>query len=233
MAKQKPNKSRAPSSHTFENFKFEPMTQAQAEAAHDFGQGNNLVLSGYAGTGKTHLDCAFALEGLMTKQFKKIQLFRSAVSTRDIGHLPGTEEQKLEVYEKGFRNTFNSLLNRGDGYAMLKSNGSVNFNSTSFERGVTYYNTIVIVDEFQNLTWHEIDTLVTRLHSTSRIILCGDTRQSDIALNKSGFAMLTRVIEKIPQYFRHTEFGIEDIVRGDMIKQWIIAQEEIHKDDGN
>lgn len=225
MAKQKPNKSRAPSSHTFENFKFEPMTQAQSEAAQDFDAGHNLVLSGYAGTGKTHLACAFALEGLMNKQYKKIQLFRSAVSTRDIGHLPGTEEQKLEVYEKGFRNTFNSLLNRGDGYAMLKTNGSVNFNSTSFERGVTYNNTIVIVDECQNLSRGEVYTLATRLGKSSRIIFCGDFRQCDLR-KFDGMSFLMNVAESMPDWFAVTDFSAEDIVRSPFVKEWIIRSEE-------
>lgn len=225
MAKQKPNKSRAPSSHTFEHFNFEPMTQTQAEAQMSFDEGKNLVLSGYAGTGKTHVAAAFALQGLMDKKFRKIQLFRSAVSTRDIGHLPGTEEQKLEVYEKGFRNTFNKLLGRGDGYAMLKADGTVNFNSTSFERGVTYDNTVIIVDECQNLTKGEIYTLVTRLGKSSSIILCGDFRQCDLK-RFDGMSFLLKVSESMTEWFGIHDFDKEDIVRSPFVKNWIITAEE-------
>lgn len=214
-------------SNLFEHFHYAPKTQTQAEATHDFNTGSNLVLSGYAGTGKTFIAIALALESLQKKEIKRIHVFRSAVASRDIGFLPGREDEKMSVYEKAIRNIFNQLLKRGDGYEILKNQDQVSFNSTSFERGVTYKDAIVIVEEVQNLTFHEIDTLVTRLHSSSRIILCGDTRQSDLPKSKSGFDKMKRVVCKLPQYFKHHEFGIDDIVRNDMIKAWIIAADEI------
>lgn len=219
------------SSPLFERFKFEPMRQTQAEAKFSFDEGHNLLLSGYAGTGKTFLACAFALEALRSKQVEQIHIFRSAVPTRDIGFLPGKEDEKIKVYEKALRNIFNQLLCRGDGYEILKNQDLVTFNSTSFERGVTYKKSVLIVDEVQNLTFEEIDTLVTRLHTSSRIILSGDTRQSDLSKSRTGFTKAAKVIEKIPKYFRHHEFGIEDIVRNEMIKAWIIAADDLHNDE--
>lgn len=215
----------------FENFFFEPKTQTQAEAKFDFEDANNLVLSGYAGTGKTFLAIALALQALKDKKIKQIHIFRSAVATRNIGFLPGDEAQKVSVYEKALRYLFNQLLKRGDGYEILKNQDLVTFNSTSFERGVTYSNSVIIVDEMQNLTFQEIDTLVTRLHSSSRIILCGDTRQSDLPANMSGFPKLVRTVDKIPEYFRHHSFGVNDILRNDMIKAWIIAADELGESD--
>lgn len=212
----------------FENLNFEPLTQTQSEALYGFEDGYNLVLTGYAGTGKTYLAIALALKALSTKQIKKIHIFRSAVASRDIGFLPGTEADKIAVYEKAIRNIFNELLRRGDAYDILKNSGVVTFNSTSFERGVTYKDAIVIVDECQNLSFQEIDTLVTRLHSSSRIVLCGDTRQSDLAQSRSGFGQMVRVVEKVPKYFSHHSFGVDDILRNEMIKAWIIAVEELY-----
>src|SRR5690606_17745889 len=120
----------------FENFYFEPKTQTQSEAKQDYEVGYNLLLSGYAGTGKTFLAIALALQALREKKIKKIHIFRSAVASRDIGFLPGNESEKIAVYEKAIRNIFNQLLKRGDGYDILKNQELVTFNSTSFERGV-------------------------------------------------------------------------------------------------
>lgn len=223
MAK-KPSKISMP---LFDNYYFEPKTQAQAEAKFDYEDGYNLILSGYAGTGKTYLAVALAIKDLIEKKAKKIHIFRSAVASRDIGFLPGREDEKMAVYEKAIRNIFNQLLKRGDGYEILKNQELITFSSTSYERGVTYKDAVVIVDEIQNLTFQEIDTLVTRLHSSSRIILSGDTRQTDLPQSKSGFVRAARVADKIPQYFKHTVFGVDDIVRNDMIKAWIIASEEL------
>lgn len=212
----------------FENLSFSPKTQTQAEASHGFDDGYNLVLSGYAGTGKTFLAIALALEALKNKEIKKIHIFRSAVASRNIGFLPGTEADKIAVYERAIRNIFNELLRRGDAYDILKNSGVVTFSSTSFERGVTYKDAIVIVDEVQNLSFEEIDTLVTRLHHSSRIILAGDLRQSDLSQSKTGFSRMIRVVDKVTKYFRHYSFGIDDILRNDMIKSWIIASEEMY-----
>lgn len=227
MAK-KPSKISMP---LFENFFFEPKTQTQSEAKHEYENGYNIVLSGYAGTGKTFLAIALALDALREKKIKKIHIFRSAVATRDIGFLPGREDEKIAVYEKAIRNIFNQLLKRGDGYEILKSQELVTFNSTSFERGVTYKDAAIIVEEVQNLTFQEIDTLVTRLHGSSKIILCGDTRQSDLPASKSGFVKMAKVVDKIPQYFKHFSFGVEDILRNEMIKAWIIAADELYQDE--
>lgn len=214
------------SSPLFDNFRFEAKTQSQAEAQFDFEDGQHLVLTGYAGTGKTYIAIAFALRALQLNQIRKIHIVRSAVSSRDIGFLPGSEEQKLEVYEKAIRAIFNKLLKRDDGYECMKYAGLVSFGSTSFERGLTYDNTCIIVDEFQNASWRELDTLVTRLGNSSRIIFSGDTRQSDLRDSQSGFQRFVRIVAKMPEHFALHEFGINDIVRSAIVKAWIIASED-------
>jgi len=225
MAKPRHQKKAPASNPLFDNFRFEPKTQTQAEAQMDFDEGLNLVLSGYAGTGKTFIAIAFALQAYLRKEINHIHIVRSAVSSRDIGFLPGTEAQKLEVYEKAIRAIFNKLLRRDDAYDCLKNAHIVTFGSTSFERGMTYDGTCIIVDEFQNASFQELDTLVTRLGGSSRIIFAGDTRQSDLKNHQSGFAKLVRVAGRITSRFSHQQFGVDDIVRSGLVRDWIIAVE--------
>jgi len=227
MAKNHRHQKKAPASDPlFDNFRFEPTRQTQAEAQMDFEEGLNLVLSGYAGTGKTFIAIAFAMQAYLRKEINHIHIVRSAVSSRDIGFLPGTEAQKLEVYEKAIRAIFNKLLRRDDAYDLLKNKHIISFGSTSFERGMTYDGTCIIVDEFQNGSFEELDTLVTRLGASSKIILCGDTRQSDLSQHKSGFHRFVRVAKRCSNRFALHEFGIDDIVRSGLVRDWIIAVED-------
>jgi phosphate starvation-inducible PhoH-like protein len=211
----------------FDGLKFEPQSQTQAEARNDFeDEGKHLLLTGYAGTGKTYLAVALALKLLRDGEIKQIRVFRSAVSSREIGFLPGTEEEKLAVFEHAIRPIFNELMRRGDAYDLLKNKDMLVFESTSYQRGMNYKDTCLIVDEVQNLSWTEIDTLVTRLHDSSRIILMGDSRQADLRDSQSGFARMTRVVERILHRVAHHKFGIDDILRGGLVKDWIVATEK-------
>jgi phosphate starvation-inducible PhoH-like protein len=221
---RKDKKKSSSSSPLYDNFRFEPLRQVQAEAQMDYENGKNLVLTGYAGTGKTFIAIAFALQALLRNEIRHIHIVRSAVSSRDIGFLPGTEAQKLEVYEKAIRVNFNKLLKRDDAYECLKHAGVVSFGSTSFERGLTYEGTCIIVDEFQNCGKNEINTLVTRLGKGCRVILCGDTKQCDLR-NAEGFNFILNTAKKIPDWFACHNFEIEDIVRSGFVKAWIIATE--------
>lgn len=210
----------------FDNFHFEPKTQTQAEAILDFESGKNLILSGFAGTGKTYLALALALREVIEGRSRKIQIFRSAVCSRDIGFLPGTEEEKMQVYEKAIKFLVNKLLKRDDAWDCLKYMHVVHFASTSFERGVSYDDTIVIVDEFQNLSSEEISTLVTRIGKGSRIIFSGDTRQCDLPRHQSGFEKLVRISDKLSNWFGHQSFGTDDVLRSPFVKAWLIAEED-------
>lgn len=207
------------------DFNLKPLTQSQSDAIQDYKDGYNLLLTGYAGTGKTFLALGLGLYSLSQGEIKSICVFRSAVPSRNIGFLPGNEAEKIASYEKAIRKNFNKLLRRGDGYDILKTKGVVKFESTSFQRGETYDDTLVIVEEVQNLSWQEIDTLVTRLGKNSRIILAGDTRQTD--LRDTGFYTMRKVIDKMKDDFSHIDFGVEDIVRSDFVKNWIISSSEV------
>lgn len=212
--------------HEFDFFQFHPKTQSQAEAAYEFRQGQNLLLSGYAGTGKTYLAISLAIELVKKGEAKSICIFRSAVPTRDIGFLPGTEDEKMAAYEKSVKQLFGKITKNDTAYSTLKSRGVVGFGSTSFERGMTYDDCVMIVDEVQNMTFEEINTLITRLGDTSRIILSGDFRQSDIN-GYSGFHKAVKIIDRMPSTFTHIDFEINDIVRSGLVKDWIIACGEL------
>jgi phosphate starvation-inducible protein PhoH len=158
-------------------------------------------------------------------------IIRSIVSSRDVGFLPGTIKEKMAVYEEPYRGIFSELFGRGDAYEVLKNKGIVEFCSTSYLRGTTLNNTFVILDEFQNCNYEEIRTILTRLGKNTRIFLCGDTRQNDLYRSKydvSGMEEIVSVLETMKE-FDIIDFGVEDIVRSDIVKSFIIAEEEYLK----
>jgi phosphate starvation-inducible PhoH-like protein len=184
----------------------------------------NLVLSGFAGTGKTFLSSYIAYSDVFDGKYDKIVYMRSAVPTRNIGFLPGNEKEKVEVYEAPYIDIATELLGRGDAYEILKKKSIIHFMSTSFIRGVTLRNAVIIVDETQNMTYHELDSLITRLGDNCRVIFCGDIRQSD--LYKNGFEDFYKVIRSMNE-FDFIEFEKEDIVRSELVKSYIIKKDEV------
>lgn len=198
------------------------------EKAHEyFREGHNLLLHGYAGTGKTYLAMAMALKEVLSEHYKKVVIVRSAVPTRDIGFLPGTAKKKMEVYEQPYKNICNELFNRGDAYEILTNKFMCEFIPTSYIRGTTLNNAIVIVDEINNMTFHELDSVITRAGYNTRMIFCGDYRQSDLSMTNqlSGIAQFMDILQYIPS-FKSVDFGIDDIVRSGLVRDYIIAKAE-------
>ncbi len=157
-----------------------PMTETQNIVFRSFYD-NHLLLHGIAGTGKTFISLYLALKEMLEYgTFKKIYIVRSAVATRDVGFMPGTLDEKLRVYEQPYREIVNNLLSRGDAYDILKSKNVIEFMSTSFIRGLTIDNAVVIVDEIQNLSFAELDSVITRVGEGTKIVFCGDFRQTDL-----------------------------------------------------
>ena len=203
---------------------FSPITENQATSYKAFKQGKHLIHTGYSGTGKTYLACAFAAEALNSADIMSIRIMRSAVASRDIGFLPGTEAEKMAAYERPYVDTFNTIFGRGDAYSLLKQKGILTFESSSFQRGMTYKNTFIIVDEIQNMTFQELYSIVTRISEGSRLIFCGDTRQTDLAKG-SGFDRFASAAGALPQWFSCIDFGIKDIVRHDLVRDFIMQVE--------
>lgn len=210
----------------------QPKTLNQEITFEAYDTGNHLLLHGIAGTGKTFISMYLALDQLFNNnyatEYNSITVIRSVVPTRDIGFLPGRESEKIGVYEDPYRCICNELFERGDAYDILKHKGLVRFMSTSFVRGLTLRDTIVIVDEVNNMTFHELDSLITRMGENCRIIFCGDFRQSDLKKGeeRSGLMDFMKVIDRVDG-FTHVEFTRDDIVRSKLVKDYIIAREEL------
>jgi phosphate starvation-inducible protein PhoH and related proteins len=206
---------------------FNPLTKNQEIAWEEFKKGKNLVLHGFAGTGKTFLAVNFALHRLKQKAVKEIKIIRSAVPARDLGFLPGTEEQKLKAYEAPYRKTFSDVLQYGNAYDTLKAKGIIQFESTSYLRSLTFDDTFIIVDEIQNMRFEELYTVMTRIGVNSEIMFCGDRSQCDLIRESSGVIVFLMVLDKMKDYFSRIDFQADDIVRSNIVKDFIITTETI------
>jgi phosphate starvation-inducible protein PhoH len=203
--------------------KVDPLTDNQARAFDEWDDGQNLVLKNYAGTGKTFLALSLALEAVLDPETEqdKIVLIRSTVQGRDQGFLPGTEEEKQAPFEAPYEAICNELFTWKNSYHNLKEIGIIEFESTSFLRGRTFNNTVIIFDEFQNETEQVQETVLTRMGKNSRIILCGDGVQEDI--NNSGFANVSKILQKMKSV-SIIEFELEDIVRSGFAREYLMAK---------
>lgn len=204
-----------------ELYEIDPLTKNQL---HAFESDKNLVLCGSAGTGKTFISFYLAFDDIIKNIYSRLILIRSAVSTRDIGFLPGTEEEKSRVYEEPYYAIAAEIFHRSDAYEVLKSKYLLEFMITSYIRGLTINDAVIIVDECQNMTLHELDSIITRVGQNCRIIFCGDFKQSDLKTN--GMHDFLRILRRMEE-FDVIEFTVDDIVRSDFVKKYLIAKEEV------
>lgn len=208
-----------------------PLTPTQTEMFHDFFEGQHICAHGSAGTGKSFVAIYLALVEVLNKstEAEQIIIIRSAVPTRDQGFLPGTLEEKSEPYEAPYKDIFTDIVGKPNTYEDMKAAGLVKFCTSSHVRGLTWDNAIVVVDEVQNMTWAEIDSIVTRIGQNSRLVLCGDSKhQQDLSHHEqSGFAQLLAVIAHM-RSFTEIQFTHYDIVRSDFVKQWIITRDNLN-----
>jgi predicted ribonuclease YlaK len=209
---------------------FEAITKKQQDTFKNYDEGQNLLLHGLAGTGKTFISLYLALEEVMdaSSDYSSIYIVRSTVPTREMGFLPGNEEEKIGIYEAPYRSICRELFDESEAYNMLKRQKVVNFISTSYIRGLTINNSIVIVDEMQNLNLHELDSIITRLGKNSKIIFCGDYTQTDLIKQqeKQGIVRFMEILNSM-NHFSSVEFGIDDIVRSPLIKEYIVAKHKL------
>jgi phosphate starvation-inducible protein PhoH len=205
----------------------QPKTQNQKRAFDHYDEEYNLLLHGLAGTGKTFISLYLALSDVLSQDCDQhnVTIVRSVVPTRDMGFLPGSEKEKSKVYEAPYSSICSELFGRGDAYEILKTKNLINFVTTSYIRGLTLDDTIVIVDEAQNLNFHELDSIITRLGENSRIMFCGDFRQSDLIRDEERKGLLTfmKILDTIEE-FQTVEFEEDDIVRSRIVKDYIISK---------
>jgi len=207
----------------------EPITKNQVKAFESWADGENLVLAGSAGTGKTFVAMYLALQTSLepSTPYHKVVVVRSIVPTRDMGYLPGTKEEKVEPFETPYKTISLELFNYDSAvYNKLINNHQMEFITTSFVRGTQLNNAIVIIDEMQNLNFHELDSVITRIGQDCRVIFSGDYYQSDFreGYERDGIQRFLRIVERLKNFSVIT-FGWDDIVRSDFLRDYIMTKE--------
>lgn len=213
-----------------------PLTETQQKVFEAYAKNKNLFLCGAAGTGKSFITIYLALKEILSANtpYEKLYIVRSLVPTREIGFLPGTHEDKSNLYQIPYKNMVRYMFKMPNDdafeklYDNLKAQETVSFWSTSFLRGTTLDNAIILIDEMQNLNFHELDSIITRVGVDSKIIFCGDTAQSDLvkANERTGIHDFMRIINTMDE-FETFEFVLEDIVRSGLVKSYLISKHNL------
>jgi predicted ribonuclease YlaK len=214
----------------------DPLTENQQKLFDSYANQKHLVAYGCAGTGKTFITLYNALREVLDERtpYEKIYIVRSSVATREIGFLPGSYEDKSDIYQIPYKNMVKYMFQMPSDvdfemlYGNLKSQETIKFWSTSFVRGTTLDNSIIIVDEFSNLNFHELDSIITRVGENSKICFCGDAEQSDLVKSneRNGIVDFMNILRKMSS-FDIIEFGVDDIVRSGLVKEYLTAKYEL------
>ena len=215
----------------------DPLTENQQKLFESYSEGKNIIAHGAAGTGKTFITLYNALCDVLdpSTPYEKIYIVRSLVSTREIGFLPGDHEDKSTLYQIPYKNMVKYMFELPSAadfemlYGNLKAQETISFWSTSFIRGTTFDRAIIIVDEFQNLNFHELDSIMTRVGENTKIMFCGDATQTDLIKQneRNGIVDFMRVL-RLMSSIDIIEFGVEDIVRSGLVKEFILAKMELN-----
>ncbi len=214
----------------------QPITDNQKRLYTSYSEGKHIVAYGCAGTGKTFVTLYNALKDVLDENtpYEKIYIVRSLVATREIGFLPGDHEDKSSLYQIPYKHMVKYMFQMASDadfemlYGNLKAQDTIKFWSTSFLRGTTLDNSIIIVDEYQNLNFHELDSIITRIGENSRICFCGDATQTDLQKTneRNGIVDFMKIVRTMPS-FDLIEFEINDIIRSGLVKEYIIAKMQL------
>lgn len=208
-----------------------PKTRGQEEVFREWYEGQDVCMHGCAGTGKTYVALYLALEAMLRQHQNRIIIVRSSAQTRNQGFLPGDKNEKMDAFEGPYQDICYDLMGRASTYEDMIKARKVEFMSTSFIRGLTWDNAVVIVDESQNMTDHELNSIMTRVGENTRVVVCGDIIQSDLTGKNgdvSGMEHFLRIIQEM-RNFSQVQFTVNDIVRSGFVKSWIKALEIVPK----
>ena len=211
-----------------------PLTDNQKVLYKHYEEGKNIFAYGAAGTGKTFISLYLALKDVLSDDspYEKIYIVRSLVSTREIGFLPGDHDDKSSLYQIPYKNMVKYMFEMPTDadfemlYGNLKTQETIGFWSTSFIRGTTMDNSIVLIDEMQNLNFHELDSIITRVGDNCKIIFCGDATQTDLtkSAEKDGIVDFMKIIQVMEDDFGVVEFGLDDIVRSGLVRNYLLTK---------
>lgn len=220
-------KAEQPVSEIFKLKPVSPLTKVQRQFFESYCSAEHLVGHGSAGTGKSYLSIYLAMQDVLNGVYDKLIIIRSPLESIKIGFLPGTDKEKVEVYEKPYHSIFADLFGKDNAYEMLKKRGLVEFEPTAFLRGTTFNNCVIVYDEFQNGTWMESNTVLTRMGENSKMVIVGDYRQSDHknSHDKRAALKLMRILKSMNATIDFIEFTSKDIVRSKFVKDFIMACE--------
>jgi phosphate starvation-inducible protein PhoH and related proteins len=217
--------------NNFENLSLKeilPLTESQRQMFRSFIEGANIVATGSAGTGKTFVAMYLALKKLFNHEVDKIIILRSIVATRDVGYLPGSLLEKTAPFWALYKDHVDQICGNGTAWDILFKKGYIEFETTSFMRGRTWNDSVIIIDEVQNLAKNEVYSALTRVGHASQVVLCGDNKQTDLPKKETSWEYLNLLINKTGDLFDTVNFVYADIVRSDFVKQIIIADHEIN-----
>jgi len=213
--------------------RIDPLTNSQIMTFSYYKDEKNLALMGSAGTGKTFIALYLAMKEVLSREsvYNKVMVVRSCVPVRDIGFMPGSKQEKEEIYELPYQAIFKEIFHPIPGNGLmekLREQKLYEFISTSYIRGITLHDTIVIVDEFESMTFHELDSIITRMGNNCKIIFCGDFKQTDLQKfgDKEGAFKFINILRNMYD-FKLVEFTRDDIVRSDLVKSYIIEKEKL------
>lgn len=214
----------------------EPLTENQKLLFGYYDQNKNIFAHGVPGSGKTFCLLYKALKEVLDERtpYEKIYVIRSLVQTREIGFMPGGEDDKKSLFEIPYKNMVKYMFQMPSDvdfemlYGNLKSQNTISFWCTSFIRGITLDNCIIIVDEAQNCSAHESFSVISRCGEDTKIMFSGDIEQSDLVRvsEKTGIVDFMKVIAAMPS-FETIEFGVDDIVRSPLVKEFVIAKKSL------